>query len=763
MPADTLLQAIVRQLDAAARASDGVARPAVILWPDPEEQWLGLMPQLRAAIPQLFTLGAYDVETRSGPAIWLRCVVDRTVPAAPTPALTPIFYLPKVSRQQIRSGADCPKLFQPLVELQYRGTTWHQKNGREWTVEAFLVSVLALDLAQDMRTREALLRALPRVADVDLTGLGGRRLDADDFDSLAVGDPIRDLLRWMSSSKAFRAGTSDSEWASFTSLCRSSLQFSPDEEDVPDAATRLAEGGGKWDLVWARFCEAPRLYSGVSSALRSARHSLLTFERDPAQNESRESALRQALASVVNEPHVVACDRVLELDKEHAHRRESVWATLGDAPFAVALESLARLALFATRAPRGVTADEVAADYAQDGWRCDRALIDALSSPAQPAERELIAKVASHLYATWADNAARRFQVLIGKPKKSDVIKDATGNEGTCILFVDGLRLDLGVALVEKLQARGLTAYRRHRIAPLPTVTSTAKPVTVPLFGAFRGGDDATDFQPVFAVTREPVIAPKLRELMRAKGVAILDVDDLLGPEREESIGWMEVGELDEKGHSLGVDLVRHIEEELERIVEQTMRLAELGWRVKIVTDHGWLLLPRGLPKHQLPEYLIESRWSRCATVKRGTRAELDTYGWYWNPHVAIVSPPGIQAFRAGQEYAHGGISLQECVVPEIVVNRRVPEVLSTIAQLDWRGLRCRVTVKDPAVGLRVDLRTNRRDAESSVAANVKELNDGRADLLVSDDADEGKAVSVVLLDADGKVVDHKSTTIGGE
>jgi hypothetical protein len=250
---------------------------------------------------------------------------------------------------------------------------------------------------------------------------------------------------------------------------------------------------------------------------------------------------------------------------------------------------------------------------------------------------------------------------------------------------------------------------------------------------------------------------------MRARGVAVLDADDLLGPEREESIGWIEVGELDEKGHSLGVDLVRHIDEELEGIVEQTARLSELGWRVKIVTDHGWLLLPRGLPKHQLPVYLTESRWSRCAAVKPGTRAELDTYGWHWDPHVAIVSPPGIHAFKAGQEYAHGGISLQECVVPEIVVNRKVPEVTSTIAQLDWRGLRCRVTVRNPAPGLRVDLRTNRREATSTVAANVKELTDGRADLLVPDDAAEGKAVSVVLLDGEGAVLDHKSTTVGGE
>ena len=35
-------------------------------------------------------------------------------------------------------SADCDSMLQPLIELQYRGAVWHQRNGRDWTVEAFL-------------------------------------------------------------------------------------------------------------------------------------------------------------------------------------------------------------------------------------------------------------------------------------------------------------------------------------------------------------------------------------------------------------------------------------------------------------------------------------------------------------------------------------------------------------------------------------------------------------------------------------------------
>ena len=64
------------------------------------------------------------------------------------------------------------------------------------------------------------------------------------------------------------------------------------------------------------------------------------------------------------------------------------------------------------------------------------------------------------------------------------------------------------------------------------------------------------------------------------------------------------------------------------------------------------------------------------------------------NPLLRIASPPGIGAFVANSEYAHGGISLQECVVPELIVERGEEAVTATITEISRRGMRCRVTVK---------------------------------------------------------------------
>ena len=73
-------------------------------------------------IEEYLVLGDYDPERRTGPAVWVRCVVDRTLDE---PCLAgdrpPIIYLPGVARQDLRAGEECPDGLKPLVELLFRG------------------------------------------------------------------------------------------------------------------------------------------------------------------------------------------------------------------------------------------------------------------------------------------------------------------------------------------------------------------------------------------------------------------------------------------------------------------------------------------------------------------------------------------------------------------------------------------------------------------------------------------------------------------
>ena len=60
-------------------------KPCAILWTDPQQFWASALGELKALLPELFVLGNYDPEHRTGPAIWLRCVEARTVDQSPPP------------------------------------------------------------------------------------------------------------------------------------------------------------------------------------------------------------------------------------------------------------------------------------------------------------------------------------------------------------------------------------------------------------------------------------------------------------------------------------------------------------------------------------------------------------------------------------------------------------------------------------------------------------------------------------------------------
>ena len=162
-------------------------------------------------MPHLLVLSDYAPGQHQGPAIWLRCVIERALPEVPLPErAVPVIYLPNVSRQTLRAIEDSPESLLPLVELQYRGAVWCQRNGKDWTVEAFLVSEdsgMELDVANDAQTKRAMLGALAQLAVTRTTRLRcdpPRRLEAEDFDRLMIEDTPRNLLQWMNDPRGVR-------------------------------------------------------------------------------------------------------------------------------------------------------------------------------------------------------------------------------------------------------------------------------------------------------------------------------------------------------------------------------------------------------------------------------------------------------------------------------------------------------------------------------------------------------------------------------
>jgi hypothetical protein len=770
-----LLHAIER---AGAYNPDDQVAPAAILWTDKERQWEALVPRLRAALPQFLTLGNYDPAARTGPAIWIKCMVARTLPEAKWPLGTvPMVYLPGVSRHELRAVEDCPREIAPLAELPFRGVWFTQDNTRDWTIPAFLASKrggLELDVASDPATRDSVVHALAKLADTPVGELRGKRLEAADFYALLQPDPVKQLLRWMDAPSVARKSWTPEEWKAFVAACQDRFGLDPERDGELVAAEKLGTLDGAWRTVWDRFVEAPQAYPGLAELLRRAkpRDENLFFHAEcwPQCNERGEDELRQKLLEVGVLGQQVAAKEIEKIETIQGPRRAWVWAKLGQAPLAFALEALTELARATSRALVGDGAEAFAAGYAQDGWRADGAVLNALAFVTRAQDLEAVRATIRALYKPWLEAGAERFQELLRDrlPQPSDCLNKSIAevSAGTCVLFADGLRLDAAKRLRAALEAAGLSVGENRRWVAVPSVTPTAKPVSSPVAHLIAGdGGVEEEFRPAVRQSRQALTIERFRKLL-----AEAKIQDLRGDETGDPGGraWTEHGEIDQRGHQEGWKLAKRMSEEVGALVDRVRRLLDAGWRaVWIVTDHGWLLLPGGLPKTEMPSYLVDSKWTRCAAVKPGAKISVPTAPWFWNPDVGIALAPGISSFREGVEYSHGGISPQECVVLDLLV--RAPEPTGAPVAIDvirWVGLRCRVRVTAVKPGWCVDLRTRAADAASSIAGGrePKSVNPAGEGALIVDNPDlEGTAATVVLLDADGRVLAKRNTTVGGE
>jgi hypothetical protein len=233
-------------------------------------------------------------------------------------------------------------------------------------------------------------------------------------------------------------------------------------------------------------------------------------------------------------------------------------------------------------------------------------------------------------------------------------------------------------------------------------------------------------------------------------------------------MAWVKPGDIDHEGHDRGWKLAKHVDSLLKEISERIQALLAAGWKsVRVVTDHGWLLLPGGLPKVELPVSLTDNKWGRCACLKPGASTEQSLYAWFWNPHHHFVLADGVSCFKSGEEYTHGGLSLQECLTLELTVSQKagaLQTVSVEVTDITWKGLRCTIAVDGYFVGLSLDIRQQPGDASSSVVVGLKPLKDnGTASVVVENEALDGNKAFIVLVDTEGALVAQLATVIGGD
>ena len=256
--------------------------------------------------------------------------------------------------------------------------------------------------------------------------------------------------------------------------------------------------------------------------------------------------------------------------------------------------------------------------------------------------------------------------------------------------------------------------------------------------------------------------AQRLRDALKEQGYQILVRGEFDAPRGAAARGWAETGTIDKTGHEQQDGLPRRLPEELDRLADRIAGLLQGGWRsVRIVTDHGWLFLPGGLPKVALPKHLTESRWARSAVLSGSGAPGVPCVPWHWNPGEEFATPPGIACFNASDAFAHGGLSIQECLTPDILVEREPGTAPVAIESVTWVRFRCHVEVSGGGEGRIADLLLS-GPAGASVAQSPKPVDrDGSASLVLADDEHEGAALTVVVKDTEGPVLAFRETRVG--
>jgi hypothetical protein len=777
-----LLTNLMEAIRAAAKVNRSLmVPPAAILWTDADRLWESAIPHLASQLPELFVLGIYAPDKHQGPSIWLKCAVAGKLGTQLPGGTVPILYLPGTSRADLRAIETCPRELQPLAELQYRGVFWSQVNGKDWTVNAFLSAKkggLGLDVVQDSATHEALKRVLAAgvLLDRQVEDLQGKQINAAWLDALLAPNPTRDVLAWLNDPMATQSKWAGARWAIFTIRCVKDFGFNPETDGALTAAEKLAEHQGAWANVWELYCESFNSFKAIADILAKlqppppkglfdAPDQLAGY---PRANEEGEAALRYALNACASMSEELARAKVIDADKEHGGRRDWLWSKMGCAPLVQGLQHLAELATLSKQTPVSTTLAQLAASYQESGWKVDQAAMRALAAVSSKADTDAIGAALRAMYIPWLEDSANRFQDLV---KAEDGLKQLAGAKGAtadgapldglCTVFVDGLRYDVAMQLKERLAGLGKVTTSAMWTS-MPSVTASGKPWASPVSQWVSGKKADEDFQPSLAADGKPLSTHNFRKLLVDHGFQVLDKHENGDPSGK---AWVECGDLDHYGHAHGLRLARDMETQLDQIVERLAELDEAGWtRFRIVTDHGWLLVPGCLPKSELPMFEAESRWGRCAVLKDSSQGTPLTFSWDWCKDVQIAFAPGISNFMAGEVYSHGGLSLQECLVPVlelVVAGGAASAVKVDITKVNWTGLRCKVEVTPAVAGLRVDIRTKAALADSTLVANVRALENGKASLAVDDDANEGTAAFVVVLDAAGIVVQKKSTTVG--
>lgn len=266
--------------------------------------------------------------------------------------------------------------------------------------------------------------------------------------------------------------------------------------------------------------------------------------------------------------------------------------------------------------------------------------------------------------------------------------------------LVDSMRYEMGRDLGGTLDSLGSVTIASAATV-LPTTTTCGMAALMPgADGAYTLVEDGSDVVPAIAGRALCNSADRMGLLGenygdRFREFPIGDVLSISPKKLQEKVGKADLvvvrtQEIDALGEGLSLYLARKLMTGIIGDVRAaTDRLIGLGFEVFVyAADHGHVLLPEVAPgtviqpppgewKTVKRRCLLGSSFSTPQGVMVFAAPRLGITG----PIREFVVPTGFSVFVAGQSYFHEGLSLQECIVPVVVLQARGRQVTGKAAE----------------------------------------------------------------------------------
>lgn len=385
-------------------------------------------------------------------------------------------------------------------------------------------------------------------------------------------------------------------------------------------------------------------------------------------------------------------------------RKGNYWAKNGKAPqweiMVQAMSLLQAVQAFETEIDHVSDANQLVQRYAASTgwWQIDRsyrefrqAIGDATGSYDRLRQR------AGRTYHRFLERLNNRFTELLSARQKwdldafpsqtttwNDLVKVRKGQR-IAVIFVDALRLELAHALIERLQ-RDLDPGDLNlspRLVTLPAITEVCMPALLP-DGESRKVDYTHEWQ--VTIGKSGNLATKAERIayLRGKYAKIQvynEVSELLKTPTDQIPASAELyvtfhtalDSVGEKAHELALTVFSELLKDVEQAIRK-FREAEIA-EIHIVTDHGFLLLDdvseagkvkvKDVPALKKSDrYLVGQHLGHTDQLRFPIAGSETLEGWFARG-IGMFSTPG------KYNYTHGGLSLQEVVIPCLTVSQQ--------------------------------------------------------------------------------------------